>query len=643
MLPIKQFTVVSVCALTAILFVLVSQSTPMIRSSASVGMADSVTCFFQNIFFGEACLYVENPEEIQVVYEKEQKEQMVTTPVQTPNSATQDEQQLKTLRAAYYDLKDIVLENQTTLKSQEGTQTTNTVIKETIVREVPTAPAVVQQEILDRQTLLSILGFEKLDCSKYAGGGKLTADEHGSIFCANDHTGRGGSSRSSQVSAGAAFSSSLELAEILSDETGSGSAVFGTSPTIGGTLVLSGGQVTYSSATKNIIANNTSDAWTLATSSSGAPLFSIDTTNGGELVTIGKAGGDVYIGGVGSPSNLIFEESSTIHGQGSNTLTFGTAGDALVFGTDIRPEIDNSYDLGNSSYHWDCVYYDATTLGTCSSDARLKDNVTDFSFGDNPLHQLLGLRPRTFTYRDNPNGALNYGFIAQEVLDVAPKLVTIEQGDAFYSVRYGYLQYLTIAAVQQFNTDIAELLQQGTTSTSSSFSSLFDGEMDSVWSRLVALAHGFMDGVLTIAGIKTQELCVSDEHGSTCINRAQLTELLSEADVSLAASTKKDKISESTQDNVVATSTSTTTEPIITASTTTPLTSSTEDITDDGTEDTPIEEVGAIDDEVDSTEEEVEGTDGSEEDFVEQEEDSETLEISEEIQEDSFIGDENTS
>ncbi|MGB0757303.1 MAG: beta strand repeat-containing protein, partial [Patescibacteria group bacterium] len=49
-------------------------------------------------------------------------------------------------------------------------------------------------------------------------------------------------------------------------------------------------------------------------------------------VEIGVAGNDVLVGDVGSASNLVFEESSTISGQGSNTITIGVNGDTIDLG-----------------------------------------------------------------------------------------------------------------------------------------------------------------------------------------------------------------------------------------------------------------------------------------------------------------------
>ncbi|MBI1956936.1 MAG: DUF5011 domain-containing protein, partial [Candidatus Niyogibacteria bacterium] len=104
------------------------------------------------------------------------------------------------------------------------------------------------------------------------------------------------------------------------------------------TVYIGGGSVIYTSAATTTIANNEPYAWTLATSTTANPIIQVDTRNigGTATVTIGSIGaGSIIIGDIGSASNLVFEESSTIHGQGGNTLTFGTAGDIINFAVNI--------------------------------------------------------------------------------------------------------------------------------------------------------------------------------------------------------------------------------------------------------------------------------------------------------------------
>jgi hypothetical protein len=46
---------------------------------------------------------------------------------------------------------------------------------------------------------------------------------------------------------------------------------------------------------------------------------------------------------------------------------------------------------------------------------------------------------------------------------------------------------------------------------------------------MAQLAQGFVDGILTLAGIKTTELCITDTNGSTCIDREKLDALIKNA------------------------------------------------------------------------------------------------------------------
>jgi hypothetical protein len=115
--------------------------------------------------------------------------------------------------------------------------------------------------------------------------------------------------------ASSSLATSALLADLVSDHTGSGSLVFATSPTFAGIPVFSGGAVNYSVNSTTTIPNNTPGAWALATSTTGTPLISVDTTSGSETVAIGRAGAatsSVTIGGAGQPANLIFQGNSTI-------------------------------------------------------------------------------------------------------------------------------------------------------------------------------------------------------------------------------------------------------------------------------------------------------------------------------------------
>jgi hypothetical protein len=63
--------------------------------------------------------------------------------------------------------------------------------------------------------------------------------------------------------------------------------------------------------------------------------------------------------------------------------------------------------------------------------------------------------------------------------------------------------------------------------SSTIFATLLTNDTDTIWNRLTKLAQGFVNGVLQVAGVKTnrvetQQLCVGD----TCVSETQLIELL---------------------------------------------------------------------------------------------------------------------
>ena len=123
---------------------------------------------------------------------------------------------------------------------------------------------------------------------------------------------------------------------------------------------------------------------------------------------------------------------------------------------DVGPDANNTYVLGSASLAWGCLYYNASVLGTCPSDQRLKDNIADLSFGTDPLAQIAGLRLRTFSYKSAP-GSTYSGLVAQEVETVAPELVVTDASTTMKSVKYGDIQWLMLAALQKLIAKVTEL------------------------------------------------------------------------------------------------------------------------------------------------------------------------------------------
>ncbi|MCA9371212.1 MAG: tail fiber domain-containing protein, partial [Candidatus Peregrinibacteria bacterium] len=95
--------------------------------------------------------------------------------------------------------------------------------------------------------------------------------------------------------------------------------------------------------------------------------------------------------------------------------------------------------------------------GTCASDKNLKENITPIS---GALDVIRKLRPSTFNFTDEKFGpGLQFGLIAQEVEEVLPELVE-ENSKGYKTVKYGMeLQMLTMAAVKDLDSKVAEIEQ----------------------------------------------------------------------------------------------------------------------------------------------------------------------------------------
>jgi len=93
--------------------------------------------------------------------------------------------------------------------------------------------------------------------------------------------------------------------------------------------------------------------------------------------------------------------------------------------------------------------------GTCSSDRRLKKDITPFAPA---LDKVAALQPVTYFWRANefPNrhfgNSRNYGLIAQDVEAVLPELVATES-DGYKAVDYSELPLLTIQAVKELKAE----------------------------------------------------------------------------------------------------------------------------------------------------------------------------------------------
>ena len=101
-------------------------------------------------------------------------------------------------------------------------------------------------------------------------------------------------------------------------------------------------------------------------------------------------------------------------------------------------------------------------IGTCSSDRRLKKDITPFG---RMLDKVTALQPvhyfwRTSEFPDRHFGnTQNYGLIAQDVEQVLPELVATDS-DGYKAVDYSKLPLLTIQAVKDLKSENDALKQR---------------------------------------------------------------------------------------------------------------------------------------------------------------------------------------
>jgi hypothetical protein len=89
----------------------------------------------------------------------------------------------------------------------------------------------------------------------------------------------------------------------------------------------------------------------------------------------------------------------------------------------LEPWSDNTFNLGSASYRWANVYSNNGVIQT--SDARFKSNIQNINYG---LNTVLNMRPVSFKWKnDKAAPGTHLGFVAQEVQQLMPEIVTQEQ------------------------------------------------------------------------------------------------------------------------------------------------------------------------------------------------------------------------
>lgn len=236
-----------------------------------------------------------------------------------------------------------------------------------------------------------------------------------------------------------AATTSAQLAGVISDETGSGALVFGTSPTFTTSALFPDGTVSapsigHSGDTNTGIYFPSAD--TIGLSTAGVARMTVTDS------------GPVYIG---TTSNVFTGAYLQVVSAGNPPLALrnGSATGGLYWYQ--GPNNSNTYVLLNQGNAG--VYItDGATSWTGTSDERLKNIVGEIS---NATAKITTLRAVNFTWKSDVKNIPRVGLIAQDVEKVLPEVVSENNG--YLGVSYAEMVPLLVAAIKELSAEIAVL------------------------------------------------------------------------------------------------------------------------------------------------------------------------------------------
>ena len=172
-----------------------------------------------------------------------------------------------------------------------------------------------------------------------------------------------------------------------------------------------------------------------------------------------------------------------IYGNGT-VLTLGWSNNASNYGVVLqngyfRPNYDNYYSLGNSSYRWGNIY--SSTGSIITSDRNEKNTISRID-REKAKDFVMGLIPSSYKYNSGTSDRRHCGFIAQDVEDLmhtlgieskdfagfikSPKTKTVNEktleeeiipDEYTYALRYDEFVAPAIAVIQEHEVRIREL------------------------------------------------------------------------------------------------------------------------------------------------------------------------------------------
>jgi hypothetical protein len=94
---------------------------------------------------------------------------------------------------------------------------------------------------------------------------------------------------------------------------------------------------------------------------------------------------------------------------------------------------------------------------TCSSDIRLKSNIQKLELSKEQMNKIDNLRGVTFTRDTETDNIKHIGFIAQEIEEVFPELVSTDKNNGLKSIAYGNITAVLLEYIKELKNEINNL------------------------------------------------------------------------------------------------------------------------------------------------------------------------------------------
>ncbi len=239
----------------------------------------------------------------------------------------------------------------------------------------------------------------------------------------------------------------------------------------------------------------TNAAYSIFIGQNAGALDSVDNTSLGASILIGK-----------DTSTAGYSDSIAIGAGATNTASnqfmIGSAGspidEMIIVGNGASCAIDNN------------IYGDGSTGLNCSSDERLKTNITGLS---SVLETLQNIETVTYNWKANPNGNQQIGFIAQNLEQYFPEMVR-EGHDGYLQVNYATMTPILTKAIQELDLKLVDI------------QTLSD---ETFLSRMRNWFADAGNGITKFFAkeIYTEQICVAKSDGTDfCINGDQLESVM---------------------------------------------------------------------------------------------------------------------